>query len=186
MTDLDELIAKQEIYEVLARFMRACDRGDAAALHECYHDDAIEDHAGRYVGDAHAWVDSIEPNITRPQALMTHVLSNVLIEVAGDAAVSEAYVTTTSRRELHGERFDVQTLSRCIDRFERRDGRWRIKHRKLVMEWCTERPTSETWGFGLLHADVAAIPRGRKHPDDWIDQALRELTAGRLTNGRAE
>jgi len=179
---LAELMDKQEIHDVLARFMRACDRGDVAALHACYHDDAIEDHAGRYVGDAHEWVDSIAPNITNPDALMTHVLTNVLVELSGDVAVSEAYVTTTSRRNLNGGLFDVQTLARCIDRFERRDGTWRIAHRKLVMEWCREAPTSETWGHGVLHPDVAAIPRGRKFPDDWVHSALATLATdtGRL------
>ena len=165
---LQELLDKQAIYEVVARFMRACDRGDPDDLRTCYHPGAIEDHAGGYVGDAQAWIDTIVPTLTHPKTLMTHVLTNVLIEVRGDVASSEAYVTTTGRRPIEGELLDVQTLARCIDRFERRDGEWRIAHRTLVMEWCTERPTSESWGKGTISKDPSKLKRGLKFPADPI------------------
>lgn len=162
------LLDKQDIYEVLARFMRSCDRGDPESLRRCYHPGAVEDHAGGYLGDAQAWIDSIEPLLVHPRTLMTHVLSNVLIEVDGDAARSEAYITTTSRRKVDGELTDIQTMARAVDRFERRAGRWAIAHRVLVMEWCTEYPASETWGRGTVAADPSRIARGQKYPADAV------------------
>ncbi|MFJ2028682.1 nuclear transport factor 2 family protein [Streptosporangium sp. NPDC087985] len=163
---IQDLLAKQDIADVLARFMRACDRGDVAALRQCYHAGAIEDHAGKYFGDAQEWIDTIADRITAPDHLTTHVLSNILVDVDGDTARAEAYVTTTSRRLIDGQSWDVQTQSRLIDRFDRIAGDWRISHRVLVMEWCREYPSSESWGLGTSFADPSGIARGAKYPHD--------------------
>lgn len=92
------LLDKQDIYEVLAHFMRACDRGDPESLRRCYHPGAVEDHAGGYLGDAHAWIDSIEPVLVYSRTVMTQVLSNVLIDVDGDVAARRP----TSRQRVGG------------------------------------------------------------------------------------
>lgn len=168
-------VDRMEITEVVNRFMRACDRGDVDALHACYHPDAVEDHLGKFLGNAHEWIDSIADRITDPRTLMTHAVTNHVIDLRGDSAVSEAYITTTNRRLLNGGLFDVQTQSRCIDLFERRGGEWRIARRQLVMEWCREYPSSETWGHGAVYPDVAAIPRGAKYPDDVVYKVLADL-----------
>jgi hypothetical protein len=168
-----ELLDKQAITEVLARFMRACDRGDPAGLRECFHPDAVEDHGGTYLGPASAWVDSIEAVLTHPRTKMTHCMTNVLIEVRGDQAASEAYVTTTSRVRVGAELVDSTSCSRVLDRFERRDGVWRIAHRRLRFEWSTTRPADETWS--ALGADPATLKRGGKYPDDDVYLLAGEL-----------
>lgn len=170
---LQELLDKQAIYEVLARFMRACDRGDSSGVRACFHPDAVEDHGGTYLGPASEWVDGIEPRLLHPKTRMTHCMTNVLIEVAGDRAVSEAYVTTTSLVRLEGELAQSTTCSRLVDRFVREEGAWLIHRRQLLFEWSSVQPLDESWA--ALGADPASLKRGGKLADDPLYLALAEL-----------
>jgi hypothetical protein len=88
----EELIAKQEIHDVLMRYCRAVDRLDEELLRSVYFPDAWDDH-GLFSGtrdDLIAWViPFLRDNFTTS----IHAIHNLLIEVNGDAAFSEAYFT---------------------------------------------------------------------------------------------
>lgn len=75
---VDALVAKQEIYEVLARFLRAADRGDVEDARRCYLPGATEDHGGVFTGTADDYIDHIAGAITHPRSLTTHAMTNVL------------------------------------------------------------------------------------------------------------
>ena len=63
----------------------------------------------------------------------SHQITNVLIEVDGDRAVSESYVTVCLRTKPHeGGVTDIESRGRYLDRWSRRDGRWAIEHRQYV------------------------------------------------------
>jgi hypothetical protein len=47
---LSELLAEKEIRQVLFRYCRGVDRGDAELIASCYHEGAIDVH-GKYRGD---------------------------------------------------------------------------------------------------------------------------------------
>lgn len=159
---VQDLIDKQEITESLARYMRAVDRGDLDTLRASYLPGAIEEHGGVYSGPASSYVDSIERTLTHPRSLTTHVLSNVLIELDGDRAHVECYVTAFARVKAG----DTLTVARMIDVFERVDGRWGVRHRTLLWEWNRDMPTNEGWIFGLLTPDTSVLTRGGKFPAD--------------------
>jgi len=61
MTDpaLQALLDKQEITELLTRYLRSVDRGDVATLRSCYLPGATEDHGGLFAGPAEEYVDSV-------------------------------------------------------------------------------------------------------------------------------
>jgi ketosteroid isomerase-like protein len=164
--ELQALLDKQAIAEVLARYGRAVDRADLELLKSCYHDDAIEDHGGVFLGSATDYIASIAPVL--PRGMMTHTTANVLIEVDGDAAQSESHILAFARMKKDGEKFDTLTLARVVDRFERRDGVWRIAARKLAWEWHHEMPMAETWGRGLMAPDPSVLRRGGKAPNDIV------------------
>ncbi|WP_433086498.1 nuclear transport factor 2 family protein [Dactylosporangium sp. CA-052675] len=159
---LQDLLDKQEISEILTRYMRAVDRGDLDALRACYLPGAVEEHGGVYSGPADAYVDSIERTLTHPRSITTHVVSNVLIELAGDRAEVECYVTAFARVKPG----DTLTVARMLDVFERVGGRWGIRHRRLVWEWNHDMDRTEGWIFGMLAADPSALHRGAKFPND--------------------
>lgn len=167
--ELASFIDKAKINDVPVRYSRAADRADADLLRTCYHEDAIEDHGGVYKGSAMAYVDMLAPVLPNAGRL-SHALSNVCIELNGDVAIAESYITTFSRMKKDGEKFDTLTLARAVDRFEKRDGVWRIAHRRISWEWNMEIPNNESWGRGIICPDPSKLVRGGKKPDDILYQ----------------
>ncbi len=172
MTDADhhpavrELLDKQEIYEVLARYLRAADRGDADGIAACYLPGATEDHGGVFTGTAEEYVASITEVLTHPRGRTMHCMTNVLIDVDGDTASAESYVVTFSAVRTPDGRGSSFVGARLLDRMERRDGRWGIAHRSLLWEWSHDAPAAETWLFGMLVPDPSALTRSGKYPHD--------------------
>jgi len=168
--ELQALIDKKAIEEVLISYCRGADRGDADLIAAAYHEDAVEDHGGTFNGPASDYVAALRDILpTAPR--MSHSITNIHIEIDGDGALSECYFLTFSRREENGEPFDHLTLARAVDRFERRDGAWRIAHRRIAWEWSHEMPTRESWGRGQIAPEPDALVRGGKKPNDIIYQA---------------
>ena len=68
-----------------------------------------------------------------------------------------------------------------LDRFERRDGSWRIAWRRVVYDWNRDMAVSETWGRGFFpgfHAE------GRKDRGDPLYAFLTESTQRRNVEDR--
>lgn len=162
---IEQLLDRQEISDVLIGYARGADRGDADLIASAYHDDAIEDHGGTFLGSASDYVAMLRKIL--PQApRMSHIVTNMTIELDGDHAATECYFLTFSRRDAGDDPFDSLTMARVLDRFEKRDGAWRIAHRRLAWEWNHEMPLNETWGRGGIAPDVTKLVRGGKKPDD--------------------
>lgn len=163
--EVQALLDKKAIEEVLVLALRGCDRADFELVAASYHDDAYEDHGGTFAGPASEWLAALKERL--PAAgLMNHVMTNLLVELDGDRALAEAYVTTYRRLTVEDAEFDAVTLSRTIDRFERRGGQWKIARRTLVWEWNRENAVAETWGRGTITNDPSILRRGAKKPDD--------------------
>ncbi|MHC3127370.1 hypothetical protein OB03_08775, partial [Brevundimonas sp. GN22] len=54
--EIQALLDKQAITEVIHQYLRGADRADAELIGQCYHPDAWEDHGGIYDGPADAYV----------------------------------------------------------------------------------------------------------------------------------
>ena len=63
-----------------------------------------------------------------------HKINNVLIELDGDIARCETCVTVVVRIPLERGATDWTHAGRYVDRFERRNGEWRIAHRTVVYD----------------------------------------------------
>ena len=162
---LERYLSRSEILEVLARYARGVDRGDADLLKSCYHPDAIEEHAGNYTGNAFAYIDGAVPRI-RKMGVMQHLLSSTHIEFDGDVAWVETYVLTFARFAGSENSTDTFTGGRLIDRFERRDGVWKIAHRRTVFDWNRDTPTNEGWCNGLFDLSKPGARLGSKGEQD--------------------
>jgi ketosteroid isomerase-like protein len=162
---VEQLLDRQEIEDVLVSYARGADRGDADLIAAAYHDDALEDHGGVFVGTANDYVALLRKML--PAApIMSHLVTNILIELDGDRAYTECYFLTFSRRDAGEDGYDNLTMARVIDRFERRGGAWKIAHRRLAWEWSHEMPITESWGRGMIVPDTAKMVRGGKKPND--------------------
>jgi hypothetical protein len=166
---LAALLDKQEITELLTRYLRSVDRGDVATLRSCYLPGATEDHGGLFAGPAEAYVDGIERDLTHPRSRTSHNMTNLLIEVNGDVATAESYCITFARIKANGEYFHSFVGARMIDRLERRDGdprTWGIAHRQLIWDWNHDAPAAEHWMQGLLAPDLSVLRLSGKFPAD--------------------
>ncbi|GGI78342.1 hypothetical protein GCM10007973_13800 [Polymorphobacter multimanifer] len=161
---VEELLARTAITDVLIRYAKGADRGDIELIAPAYHDDAIEDHGGTFLGPAADYLKGMAKVLpTAPR--MTHMVTNIMVEVTGNTARAESYWLTFSRRE-GAEPFDSLTMARILDKFEDRGNGWKIAHRRLSWEWNHEMPLAESWGRGQIAPDPAKLVRGGKKPDD--------------------
>lgn len=163
---VEELFDRQEIYDLLVNYARGADRGDITLIETAYHHDAIEDHGGTFLGPATEYIDMLRKVLPKAPR-MSHIVTNINIELDGDRAVSECNFLTFSRRDQIDDPFDSLTMARVIDRLERRDGGpWKIAHRRLAWDWNHEMPLNESWGRGEIAPDPSKLTRGAKKPDD--------------------
>lgn len=163
--EVQALLDKKAIEEVLVRYLRGADRGDMDLITAAYHDDGYEDHGGAFAGPAKEWLANLAERLPKA-GLMTHLMTNLLIELDGDQALTEHFIMTFSRLPGEDGAFDSMTTSRAIDRFERRNGEWKIKKRILVWETSREFPVNETWGRGAVAKDPSVLLRSAKKPAD--------------------
>jgi ketosteroid isomerase-like protein len=158
---LRNLLDKQEIYELLVRYCRAIDRCDEQLLRSVYHPDATDLH-GVFDGTASDFCSWVIPAL-RKLKKTTHRISNVIIEVDGEIAFSEAYFVAFHRFAKEGKDYDVLVGGRYLDRFERRNGIWKIAHRQVVFDWNRKDLSTEEWGSGFMIGDFLL---GQRAPDD--------------------
>lgn len=168
---LEDMLAKHHIREVLARYARAIDRADGPLLRSCYHADAIEEHGGNFAGNAWAYVEQAIPKVML-MGPMQHLLGNSCIQLAGDVAHVETYVWTFARVSDGARDWDTFTGGRLLDRFERRDGMWRIAHRRTIFDWNRDAPAAEGWCLGRFKPGTPGMLLGRKGRADPSYEAL--------------
>ncbi len=192
---LKELIAKDQMRDVLLRYCRCVDRMDWEAVRTCFHPDAIDEH-GLYSGPIDGLIQYFRNWASEQYKVTTHLIGNMMIEIRGNYAVTESYCISYLRipmekatrpefRRLLDERtaarllderdtemIDLKIGLRMIDRFEcRGPGKpWLIAHRVIVHEWNRLDPVlAEMKTDGILHC-------GRRDQADLIFERLRELS----------
>lgn len=131
---LRALTDRQAITDQIYRYCRAMDRMDHALGYAVWHEGGTADYGeANFVGTGHGFID----HVNRQHAHLlahSHQVTNVLIELNGDQAGSESYVTATLHMEREGKRTRMLVCSRYLDRWSNRDGRWAIDHRIAVMD----------------------------------------------------
>ena len=134
---LEHLLDRQDILDCLIRFSRGMDRFDRDLFLSAFHSDAVIA-AGEFVGGPVALYDWASKLHERGQCATHHNLLNHTCDIDGDIAHTETYYLFAARN-----RDDSNWIAggRYIDRFERRDGAWKIAVRSTVIEWSGVLPT---------------------------------------------
>jgi hypothetical protein len=155
---VQELKDRQAIYDCLMRYCRGIDRLDVGILKTAYHPDGIDDH-GIFSGNAWEFAEFIGPfDAELGVKQQTHRVDNVLIEFTGpDTASVESYNVTFIDAETPDGMAASVVGGRYLDRFERRDGQWKIAHRLYVMDWNINGGSTAEWQQGLF----GRLPHGR-------------------------
>jgi hypothetical protein len=124
---LDTLLAKQAITEVLYRYCHAVDRIDPALGSQIWHEDGLALYDDIFEGTGTGFIDFVF-EIHRNCDATSHQVTNILIEVDGDRAESESYVTA----HIRAEGVDVIVRGRYLDTWSCRSGTWRIDERRYT------------------------------------------------------
>jgi hypothetical protein len=146
------------ISDALARYARGVDRRQWEMVRSVFHPDASDDH-GAYRGGIDGLIKWVSARHAPIEQAM-HFLGNILIEFANDdTALVETYFTasvrlgpeaTESRTSLLNDaagtsHVDTTVLGRYIDRFERRQGEWKIAKRITIYEAIRTQPVADAY-----------------------------------------
>ena len=126
-----QMLDKQDISECLLRYTRGMDRLDRELLLSAYHPDALDHHGELCRSPIEFW-EYYSDWHRQYNLAHHHSISNSTIELEGDNAHVETYwqfqaVNVDASTTLHGGRY--------LDRFEKRQGQWKISARACIMEW---------------------------------------------------
>lgn len=157
-----EFADREAIRDCLYRYSRGVDRCDEDMLRSVYWEDAEDDHC-LFVGKREELIAWVMP-LLRSMESSQHSISNILIRLHGDRADVESYYHGYHRLNDGTKRFDSIQAGRYVDRFERRDGEWRIAMRKVVVDWFRDYPDAGDWVAGPL--GNSQIKPGGRCPDD--------------------
>jgi len=137
---------KEAIRTLLATIARATDRYDGALLASAIHADAAMDMGGKEM-TGRAFAAAIKPPAAARPGRM-HILGNERIDVDGDTARSESYLVSCQDVLADGVRKTRIRAGRYLDRFERRDGTWKLAARTMIDEWARIDPVGEAIDIG--------------------------------------
>ena len=157
-----ELADREAIRDCLYRYSRGVDRCDEEMLRSVYWADAYDDHC-LFTGhreDLIAWVLPLLRTMESSQ----HSISNILIRLNIEHADVESYYHGYHRLNDGAKAFDSIQAGRYVDRFEKRQGEWRIVNRKMVVDWFHEYTDAGDWLAGTL--GNSQIKPGGRDPDD--------------------
>lgn len=161
----ETLLDREAIREAMARYCRGIDRLDVDLIKSAYHPDAFDDH-GPFKGLRDDFVAWVVPFMRREYVSTSHHLTTQSIEVRGDIGYAETYAVVVQEKHAGEEILQFVANSRYVDRFERRDGDWRIAHRVVV----TDTARTDTVAPWQGTSPISSLTRGRRDHDDPVYQ----------------
>lgn len=159
---LRELVEREAIRDVLARYCRAVDRLDADLLRSVYHPDAFDDH-GPFKGTRDDLIAWVIPFLRAEYETTNHHLTTQIIDIDGDVAQVESYGIVVQDKIVDGERLRSTAHARYVDRMEKRDGEWRIARRIVVTDSGSTSP-APPWHGTTSSASLGGGTRDRSDP----------------------
>ena len=128
-----KLLDSHAIWNCLLRYIRGVDRMDLELIRSAFWEGAVNSH-GPVSGDVEAFIGGWYP-AQAARDVSWHMVSNQQLEFAEDglSAHGEAYFSAAIR--LVDAREIELVGGRYVDRFERRDGEWRIAMRVVLLDW---------------------------------------------------
>lgn len=174
-TDLQHLADRVAIEQALYRYARGIDRRNWDFLASAFHPGA-QIHQGDFRGSIEEMIENVKARHAAIEQ-SAHLMTNIQIEFDGpDGAVVETYYLAYLRNDAlpaimrttligggapEAGKIDMRSLGRYIDRFERRDGYWRIARRVCIAETLSGaavpegNPLSTNWAMASRDADDA-------------------------------
>jgi hypothetical protein len=130
----EDIIALRNI---VVLYCRGVDRRDISLLRTLFHSDATMDYGvEHYLGDIEPWYAAVGPALAGFDITQHHI-TNSYFEVNGDRAEGESYLM--SYHVVRDQPNKVYMAgARYLDKFERRNGVWKIIKRTALRDWENE------------------------------------------------
>jgi hypothetical protein len=131
-----QLLDRHDILDSLTRMQRGTDRFDRDLFLSAFHADAVIA-AGPFVGgpaDLFDWSSRLQATMHKGTL---HGLLNHSCDLDGDTAHTETYYLYIA---ANPDDTNILAAGRYIDRFDRRDGVWKLAARNTLIEWSVLQP----------------------------------------------
>jgi ketosteroid isomerase-like protein len=132
---LPEMLDHHEIRKTLTEYCHACDRGDVALMAGVYTGDDSFDDRGHVQAPGPGCARIMTDLMLRRTDAASHILGQSLIKPDGDTAAAETFFFALFHiPSEEGPARLNQLAGRFVDRLERIEGKWKIKHRTCVRD----------------------------------------------------
>jgi len=163
---VQQLLDRQAIHDLIARYSRTLDWLDDEGQAGCYWPDAPVDY-GFFKGTAGDFVPVVM-QVERSTGRRWHLLAPLAVKLtSATTAEGECYgIAVGLRRDAEGEPYRGNMYGgRYLDTYEKRGDEWRIASRRYIMDWTLPMPdqpdASPRADFPLPMLDL----RESGHPD---------------------
>ena len=165
ITNIETLLAEQAIRKAVTYYSRGCDRCDLDIFKQAFHNDA-EVKYGTYDGHYEKFCeDIVAGNLTLKDTSHTIINESYNIDIENNKATGEIYVLAL----WASDGFNYTCSGRYIDRYESRDGDWRISFRQYLYDWSR---TIKYCGDDPNQIFSGLIYRGTQDKNDFSYQIL--------------
>lgn len=171
---LQALLDKQAITELVHAYCNAADRHDHDKMRTLYHEDATDDHGAFFKGLAMRFIDQL-PAIQEPMLILHHNVTTVNIALDGDYGEGEVYVLAFHQVRTEDGPVDLLIGGRYFDKYEKRGGVWKFSYRAVVADWATFNNPSTV---RLDHPMIEGSYIGKPGPGDPSYDFFRLLRRG--------
>ncbi|QFU75117.1 nuclear transport factor 2 family protein [Halioglobus maricola] len=140
---LQQLLAKQTIQEISSLYMRGLDRLDRDLLLAQFWDDGWCEY-GFYNASPGEFID-FALGALKDHVANQHFIGNTLIDIDGNQAFGEIYFQAYHKVPAEDGFEDMIIAGRYLDRYECRNGIWKLAYRSEVVDWSRSAPTNDPY-----------------------------------------
>ena len=159
--DLEMLLEKQRIREVVENWVVWRDSGQWEKFKTVWHSDGVmmatwfQGHFEEFIKvSIEGWNKGVR---------ILHFLGGCSVEVKGDRAIAQTKMTITQRGPVDGVMCDVVCTGRFYDFMERREGRWGVVLRQPIYEKDRLNPLDPAAKLELDQNLLNQFPEGYRH-----------------------
>jgi hypothetical protein len=172
---LQDMLDEHALRKLVHAYCRAVDRGDIPALRQLYHPDAVDAHGAFSTGAVEGFFEQLVASRPYLRA-MAHNITTVNFAIEGTAAEGEIY--NIAVHTLAGKSRDIDLIigGRYLDKYEKRNGVWKLLERTIVTDWAR---VTDPSSMDLSHPITADSLKGTLDENDPSFEFFSLFTASR-------
>jgi len=159
--DVDMLLEKQRIREVVENWVVLRDSGQWEKFKSVWHSDGVM-MATWFQGHYEEFIKVSIEGWNKGVSIL-HFLGGCSVEVNGDRAIAQTKMTITQRGPVDGVICDVVCTGRFYDFMEKREGRWGVVLRQPIYEKDRLNPLDPAAHLQLDQELLNRFPEGYRH-----------------------